>query len=63
MGETPTPEDHARAQHDQPEPAAPQPRCVRSIELLAGGREMHIRHGDDTYRLILTRNGKLILQK
>lgn len=63
MGETSSTEDRGPAQGDSPAPAASQPPCVRSSELLAGGREMHIRHGDDTYRLILTRNGKLILQK
>jgi len=38
-------------------------RSVRSDELLQGARELLIRHGEETYRLRLTRNGKLILQK
>ncbi len=37
--------------------------CVRSDELLAGGREIRIMHGNEVYRLLLTRNNKLILQK
>ncbi len=36
---------------------------VVSSELLRGENEMLIRHGDELYRLKLTRNGKLILQK
>ena len=36
---------------------------VASSELLRGENEMLIRHGDELYRLKLTRNGKLILQK
>ena len=38
-------------------------REVASSELLCGENEMLIRHGDELYRLKLTRNGKLILQK
>ena len=36
---------------------------VRSEDLLRGGREAHIVHGDEVYRLLVTRNHKLILQK
>jgi hemin uptake protein HemP len=36
---------------------------VRSEELLQGARELRIRHGGEVYRLQLTRNNKLILQK
>jgi len=38
-------------------------REVDSSELLHGESELLIRHGDEVYRLKLTRNGKLILQK
>lgn len=38
-------------------------REVTSSELLRGETELLIRHGDELYRLMLTRNGKLILQK
>ena len=36
---------------------------IDSEELLRGGRVMQIMHGDETYRLLVTRNNKLILQK
>jgi hemin uptake protein HemP len=35
----------------------------RSEELLGGKRELFILHGNEIYRLIRTRNDKLILQK
>lgn len=38
-------------------------REVDSSELLRGETEVLIRHIDELYRLKLTRNGKLILQK
>lgn len=38
-------------------------RSVESLVLLQGQREVLIRHGDETYRLRHTRNGKLILTK
>ncbi len=38
-------------------------RTLRSDELLQGQVEVLIAHGNDTYRLRLTRSGKLILQK
>lgn len=53
-----------------PVPAAPitgsgikQPRQVRSETLLHGDRELQIIHGDEIYRLSVTRQGKLILHK
>jgi hemin uptake protein HemP len=36
---------------------------LRSEDLLQGRREVLIVHGDQVYRLLCTRNGKLILQK
>ncbi|WP_441817137.1 hemin uptake protein HemP [Lysobacter sp. TAF61] len=36
---------------------------VESDDLLRGGREVLIRHGDEVYRLRHTRNDKLILTK
>lgn len=42
---------------------AEKPPVIRSQDLLQGGRETIIRHGDDDYRLRLTRAGKLILNK
>lgn len=38
-------------------------RVVDSTTLLAGRRELIIRHGEDTYRLRLTASNKLILTK
>lgn len=44
-------------------PDFPPVATVRSEELLRGGRQLRIVHGDQIYRLLLTRNNKLILQK
>ncbi|MDX1967975.1 MAG: hemin uptake protein HemP [Planctomycetaceae bacterium] len=38
-------------------------RAVSSEDLFQGGREVLIVHAGETYRLRLTRNGKLILNK
>jgi hemin uptake protein HemP len=38
-------------------------REVESATLLAGGRELLIRHGDEVYTLRQTSKGKLILTK
>ena len=50
---------------DVEQPACPteRPRELSSAELLGGQQEVCIRHGDEVYRLRLTRNGKLILHK
>lgn len=40
-----------------------EPRTVQSEELLQGAREIRIEHEGETYRLLVTRNEKLILQK
>jgi len=39
------------------------PREIRAEDLLDGQRQVVIVHDDKRYRLVLTRNGKLILQK
>ncbi len=39
------------------------PRMVNSRDLLDGRRELRIRHRGEIYRMLLTRNGKLMLQK
>jgi hemin uptake protein HemP len=44
-------------------PARPSLPTITSEELLRGGREIQIRHGEDIYVLRRTRNGKLILTK
>jgi len=50
-----------------PAPRTPAVRTVtpviRSADLLQGGGEVHILHNGDTYRLTVTRAGKLILHK
>jgi hemin uptake protein HemP len=48
-----------------PLPKAPtaHSRELDSRDLLGGRREIFIRHGEELYRLSLTRNGKLILRK
>jgi len=38
-------------------------RCIDSTDLLQNHREITIRHGEETYRLRLTKSGKLILHK
>jgi hemin uptake protein HemP len=43
-------------------PALPA-REVDSRELMQGQREIVIRHGEEAYRLSVTRSGKLILRK
>jgi hemin uptake protein HemP len=39
------------------------PRTISSAELFLGAREILIQHEEKTYRLQVTRNGKLILVK
>lgn len=55
-----------------PPPQPPQPQdspasegavSISSRQLLQGAREVLIEHEGETYRLRLTRNGKLILHK
>lgn len=36
---------------------------IESKNLFGTSKEIFIRHGDELYRLTITRNGKLILQK
>ena len=40
-----------------------QRKPIASAELLQGRRELQILHGEEVYRLTLTRTGKLILHK
>jgi hemin uptake protein HemP len=42
---------------------APSPAVVDSTALMAGQRELLIRHGQELYRLRVTAQGKLILTK
>ncbi|MGE0225862.1 MAG: hemin uptake protein HemP [Acetobacteraceae bacterium] len=43
--------------------AALDPPSISSSDLLCGGRELLIQHGENTYRLKLTGSNKLILTK
>ncbi|WP_338147695.1 hemin uptake protein HemP [Neoroseomonas terrae] len=45
------------------EPVLREPAVLESRALLGNSREIAIRHGTETYRLKLTRHGKLILTK
>jgi hemin uptake protein HemP len=40
-----------------------EPRAICSEELFAGARTIRIKHAGETYRLLITRNNRLILQK
>ena len=40
-----------------------QPRVIHSAELFAGGKVVLIQHAGEQYRLLVTRNDRLILQK
>lgn len=46
-----------------PMPQPSEPRSVQSAELFQGARVVEITHAGETYRLLLTRNNRLILQK
>ena len=48
---------------EQPATAWATAREVDSRELMQGQREIVIRHGNEAYRLSVTRSGKLILRK
>jgi len=45
------------------EPPADAVRVIRSEDLFAGRRTVVIQHADAQYRLLITRNDRLILQK
>lgn len=49
--------------HESPPSGYPSMREVNSQELMQGTREIIIRHGEEAYRLSVTRSGKLILRK
>ncbi len=59
----PDPDDPSAATvHDRSRPSA-SPRRLKVSELLAGGKEAILEHGDQDYRLRITASGKLILTK
>jgi len=43
--------------------AATPANTIQAEQLLQGHRQVLIEHGGETYRLVLTRNNKLLLQK
>ena len=47
----------------EPDSSGAAPLVVDSVTLMAGRRELLIRHGDDVYRLRVTASNKLILTK
>jgi len=52
--------------HSPPGAAASAPQDMREVDsrdLMQGHREIIIRHGEEAYRLSLTRSNKLILRK
>ncbi len=49
--------------HQAEPPSDIRPPLVRSEDLLQGRRELQILHEGEIYRLLVTRNGKLLLQK
>ncbi len=56
----------ARPEPNQPEnvgTTSASPRILTSAEILQGEKRVIITHGDEVYRLLVTRNDKLILQK
>jgi hemin uptake protein HemP len=59
LNETHTPQSSFRQRESVP----PSTRVLRSEDILAGQREVQILHEGETYRLRVTRRGKLILQK
>ena len=61
--ENESPSQHLLQNTAESESPSEEVRIWRSEELLCGRQEVLIVHGDETYRLRCTRNGKLILQK
>jgi hemin uptake protein HemP len=57
-------ETNPKPNPDETPPLPPEAiRLIRSEDLLAGAQEVLIEHDGQTYRLRLTRSGKLILHK
>lgn len=55
--------DRTHSSEDHTAMAIESPYRIASTELLRGKRKLIIEHGETTYVLLLTRNGKLILNK
>ncbi|TKS52763.1 hemin uptake protein HemP [Luteimonas yindakuii] len=63
LDRSPDPLHDPSAPAPAPYAAAPEQLLLDSARLLAGQREVCIRHGNELYRLRHTRNDKLILTK
>ena len=62
LGDSAIPERNTRSR-DSDRSAPDEIRVIRSEDLFAGRRVVVIRHADAEYRLLVTRNDRLILQK
>lgn len=56
-------ESQAAPIRQKPAEASELPREFTSTELFAGQRVVYIEHAGQSYRLLITRNDRLILQK
>ncbi|MEI8380438.1 MAG: hemin uptake protein HemP [Planctomycetota bacterium] len=61
--DSPSPKPSADFGDVSPDSGNIKPHEYESSDLLRGAKEVLIRHAGETYRLRLTRNDKLILQK
>ena len=60
---TPMPANPAGTTNNSPAPRKHDPRVIDSRELFGQHAEVRLRHGNEEYRLRITRQGKLILTK
>jgi hemin uptake protein HemP len=63
MTESPSFEPGSESPLPAPAPPADATRVIRSEEIFAGERVVMIQHAGERYRLLITRNDRLILQK
>lgn len=63
MTELPPADRGSESADPAPVPAADPTRVIRSEEIFAGERVVLIQHAGERYRLLITRNDRLILQK
>ena len=62
MAKLPVPQGPTDEPKELEKPSSPL-AALDSQDLLRGRREIRITHGNEVYRLLVTRNNKLILQK
>lgn len=65
MGDSPTDRENLPPDELQPSPlpASGEVREIDSRQLFLGEKTIVIRHGEEVYRLLVTRHNRLILQK